>query len=144
MRSLSEVEMKFLSSRTSGKSKIRPINTFFVQFWQILDEKLLCTFLQIAVTAEHLAVFRHGFAAFAPRCDVVGVHFVELECFTADCALVILFFISSQSALQLESRTIHNSIAVQYPLVFCYVVVTEPPCKLENPFQKYCFFCFRL
>jgi len=51
-------------------------------------------FRRFAVTAEHLAVFGDGAAALAPRCDVVGFHFLQLEFFAADFAGIAFHFFS--------------------------------------------------
>ena len=35
---------------------------------------LFSTLSPVTFTAQHLAIFRYGFAPFMPRCDVVGFH----------------------------------------------------------------------
>ena len=51
---------------------------------------------EIAVSAKHLTIIRCRFAAFAPRNDVVSLHFLELKGFAAVCAFVTLLFIGSE------------------------------------------------
>ena len=63
---------------------------------------LLGALFQGAITAEHLAVLRDGFSAFAPRGDVVGVHFFKLELLAAVNAFVPLFLVGGHGIATVE------------------------------------------
>lgn len=54
---------------------------------------LLRTLLQVAVTAQHLAVVGHGLSTLAPWHDVVRVHLLVLEMLAADRAHSLLTLI---------------------------------------------------
>ena len=58
--------------------------------------------MSVAVAAEHLAVFSHGTAAIAPRCDVVGFHLLDFEVLSANGTDAVLFFVNFALGIVVE------------------------------------------
>ena len=58
--------------------------------------------MSVTVAAEHLAVFRYGTAAIAPRRDVVGFHLLDFEVISANGTDAVLFFVNFALGIIIE------------------------------------------
>ena len=73
--------------------------------------------MAVAVAAEHLAVGGDGAAAIAPRGDVVGFHFVQLEVRAAEGTDTVLTLVGLKPRVVVECANAKEPfVAVQYVL----------------------------
>ena len=88
-----------------------------------------CTFSSVTLHTRHLTVFCRGHAAVLPGCDVVGLHFLQLEVLAAVGANVTLSFIGLPPHLLVEQTEIkvaqvtRELVLVDATLAFNFIIL---------------------
>ena len=92
---------------------------------------LFCTFSSVTLPTQHLTVFCRGHAAVLPGCDVVGLHFLQLEVLAAVGADAPLPFIGLPLHLLVEqtetevAQVAREHVLVDAALAFNFVILHQ-------------------